>query len=188
MQRYFPIVPMVILIIRFIVFAMLRERQVAKADSYTRVIPNPIKQRYKMKLNFVRRIKVTDPLFNGHFIEVKAFYVLQFDKVPCLYFIGNVDVTKIYAHMREVFNSEIVSVYQHMYFDHDEQTTFFNNSVFVLTQNRMIELGKGYVQILHTPEDYVWADNLMKALAEFRMDETPIQTQVVGFARQPAMN
>jgi len=52
----------------------------------------------------------------------------------------------------------------------------------------MVELGKGYVQLLHTPKDYGWANNLMKVLAEFRMDETPIQTQVVGFAGQPVMN
>jgi len=167
---------------------MQSDRQVVEAYPYTRIIPNPIKRRYKMKLNFLRRIKITDPLFNGHFIEVKTFYVLQFDKVPCLYFIGNVDVTKAQAHIWDVLKYRIVSVYEHMYFDHDEQNTFFNNTVFVLTPNRMIELGKGYVQILHTPKDYVWSNNLMKALAEFRMDETPIQIQVVGFARQPAMN
>jgi hypothetical protein len=179
---------MIVLIIRLIVFAMERERQMVEADPYTRVIPNPIKRRYKMKLNFLRRIKVLDLLFNGHFIEVKTFYVLQFDKVPCLCFIGNVDVAKANTHIAEVLGGEVVSVYQHLYFDHDEQNTFFNNTVFVLTRNRMVELGKGYAQILHTPKDYVWANNLMKALAEFKMAETPIQTQVVGFARQPAMN
>jgi len=167
---------------------MWREGKKAETNSYTGAIPNPTKRRYQMKLNFVRRIKVTDQLFNGHFIEVKAFYALQFDKVPCVCFIGDIDVTKAYAHITEVFNCEIVLVYQHMYFDHDEQKTFFNNTVFVLTQNRMIELAKGYVQILHTPKDYGWADKLMKALAEFKIAETPIQTQVVGFARQPEMN
>ncbi len=52
----------------------------------------------------------------------------------------------------------------------------------------MIELGKGYVQILHTPKDYEWSNKLMKALAEFKINETPVQTQIVGFARQPEMN
>jgi hypothetical protein len=60
MQKYFPIVPMIVLIIRLIVFAMEREKQMVEADPYTRVIPNPIKRRYKMKLNFLRRIKVLD--------------------------------------------------------------------------------------------------------------------------------
>lgn len=175
-------------IIRLIVFAMQRNRQVVEAYPYTRIIPNPVKRRYKMKLNFLRRIKVLDLLFNGHFIEVKTFYVLQFDKVPCLCLIGNIDVTRAYTHITEVLGCEVVSVYQHLYFDHEEQRTFFNNTVFVLTQNRMVELGKVYVQLLHTPKDYVWANNLMKALTEFRMDETPIQTQVVGFAGQPVMN
>jgi hypothetical protein len=170
------------------VFAMQHKRQMAEANSYTGKIPNSIKRRYKMKLNFTRRIKVTDPLFNGHFIDVKTFYVLQFDKVPCVCFIGNIDVTKAYDHIREVFNYEIVFVYQHAYFDHDEQKTFFNNTVFVLTRNRMIELAKGYVQILYTPTDYRWTNQLMEALAGFMIAETPVQTQVVGFARQPAMN
>ena len=75
-----------------------------------------------------------------------------------------------------------------MYFDHYEQKIFFNNTVFVLTQNRMIELGKGYAQILHTPKDYIWSNNLMKELAKFKIAETPVQTQIVGFARQSEMN
>lgn len=151
-------------------------------------IDKPIKRRYKMKWIFGKRITNTNGLFDGHFIEVKAFYVLQFDKVPCLGFIGNIDISKAYTHIREVFGYEIVSVYQHAYFDHNKQKTFFNNTVFVLTQNGMIELGKGYVQILHTPKDYEWSNKLMKALAEFKINETPVQTQIVGFARQPEMN
>src|SRR5689334_7291335 len=160
MEKYFPILPIIVLFIRFIVSVLQHERQVAEAPVSGGIIPNLIKRRYEMKLNFLRRIKVLDLLFNGHFIEVKTFYVLQFDKVPCLCFIGNIDVAKAYTYIVEVLGGEVVSVYQHLYFDHDEQKTFFNNTVFVLTQNRMIELGKGYVQILHTPKDYVWPNNL----------------------------
>src|SRR5436190_24172319 len=115
MKRYFPLVTMIVLIIRFIVFAIQRERQMSEAELYTGMIPNPIKGRYKMKLNFLRRIKILDLLFNGHFIEVKTFYVLQFDRVPCLCFVGNVDVTRAYAHIGEGLKYEIVSVYQHAY-------------------------------------------------------------------------
>jgi len=141
-----------------------------------------------MKWFFTRKIRTADPLFNGHFVDVKTFYVLQFNKVPCISFLGEIDVTKAYAYINEKFGYEVISVFQHVYFDHDKQQTFFNNTVYVLTGNRILELAKGYAQILHTPKDYAWANEMMKALAVFRVEAPAYQTQVVGFARQPEMN
>ncbi|HXL59001.1 MAG TPA: hypothetical protein VN958_22215, partial [Chitinophagaceae bacterium] len=159
MQTYFPIVPITILIVRFIVYAMQQERNVAREHAVQNInthdavnINKPVKRRYKMKFFFTRKIKNTDALFNGHFVDVKAFYVLQFDKVPCVCFVGDINVTKAYAHINETFGCEIITVFQHVYFEHDKLQTFFNSTIFVLTEKRMIELAKGYAQILYTPK------------------------------------
>lgn len=189
MQTYFPIVPLTVVIIRIVMLAMQRKMGIAETGLQPgRLAYNPIKRRRKMKLSFVRKIKLTEPLFNGHFIEVKTFYVLQFDKVPCVGFVGEIDVTKAYAFIRESPGYEVISVLQHVYYDHDKQQTFFNNAVFVLTGNRIIELARDHAQILHTPKDYVWAKELMKTLAAFKAETPAYQTQVVGFARQSEMN
>jgi len=131
--------------------------------------------------------KVVDPmaLFSGHFVEVKAFYAVQFDAVPCVTFIGELDVTKAYALVNEQLKGEVISVYQHTYFDHSEQQLFFNNTIFVLRGSRMIELGNNYCQVLHTTNQYAWANQLIKDLAAFRIVN---KEPAIGFARQSNMN
>jgi len=134
---------------------------------------------------FRRKVNSPMALFNGHFVEVKAFYALQFDAVPCVTFIGDIDVSKAYALISEQLNADLVSVYQHTYFDHEEQQMFFNNSIFVLRGQRMIELGNNYCQLLHTTSQYAWANKLVKDLAVFRkVNKEP----AIGFTRQTSMN
>ena len=195
MPNYFHIASFIIMIVRLAVYAMQQEKIVATNDAMEDIdakdvnnFYKPVKRRYKMRCFFPRKIKTADPLFNGHFVDAKTLYVLQFDKVPCVCFIGEIDVANAHDYIGEKLRWEVVNVFQHAYFDHDRQQTFFNNTVYILTENRMIELARGYVQILHTPKDYAWADEMMKALAVFRMEAPAYQTQVVGFARQSEMN
>ena len=142
-----------------------------------------------MKLNFTRRIKNVPPLFSGHYIDAKALYVLYFDRIPCVCFIGSVDANRAVDYITEKFRTEIVAVYQHVYFDHDKQETLFNNTLFVLTGNRIIEVAIEYVHVLYEPKALGEVNELMKALAEFRTAPAPtFQTKIVGFAREPEMN
>ena len=128
-------------------------------------------------------------LFNGHYIDVKALYVLRTGKIPCISFIGEIDVTKAFAYIKENFGAEIKQTYQHSYFDHDSKKSYFNNTIFIIPNERMIELGNNYCHLLHCVDDYTWARNMLEALADFRnAAETTATTQVVGFARQAEMN
>jgi hypothetical protein len=130
---------------------------------------------------FGRRIRDTIGLFNGHFVEAKAFYALEFDAVCCVSFIGEIDASKAFAHIGETLKSEIISTYQHSYFDHKEQQMFFNNTIYVLTHQRVIELGANWCQILHTQDQYGWANDIIKSLSAFRLVSNE---PVIGFARQ----
>jgi hypothetical protein len=131
-------------------------------------------------------------LFNGHYIDVKTFYVLRFNAIPCVTFIGDMDITKVFAYMNENFKADRVSTYQHSYFDHNDQNVYFNNTVIVLKNKRMIELADNYCQVLHTANDYEWARQLVKDLAQFGMEKNiaPVfrHTHVIGFAKEPGMN
>lgn len=138
-----------------------------------------------MFFKLFRKIKDVTGLFNGYFIEVKALYALKFDMVSCLSFIGETDTAKAFALINAKLKNDMVAVYQHSYFDHNEKKMFFNNTIFVLTNKRMIELGNNWCQILHTPEQHAWANELIEELSAFRvMNNEP----AIGFARQSAVN
>lgn len=134
---------------------------------------------------FRRKINDTIGLFNGHFLEAKAFYALEFDAVSCVSFIGDIDTGKAFELISESLKADIVTTYQHSYFDHNEQKMFFNNTLFVLPNQRMIELGNNWCQILHTQHQYGWSADLVKRLSAYRIVNNE---PVIGFARQAATN
>jgi len=145
-----------------------------------------------MGIRFLKRLNANAGLFNGHFIDSKTLYVLRFNSIPCVTFISEMDVTKVFAYVNETFKAVIVAVYQHNYFDHNDRKVYFNNSIFVLQDRRMIEVADNYCQVLYTADDYVFAKQLISDLAQFRMERniTPAfrHTAVVGFAREAEMN
>ena len=134
---------------------------------------------------FKRNIKEVVGLFNGYFIEVKALYALKFDAVSCVSFIGEIDTSKAFALIDETLKLETVSIYQHSYFDHNEQKMFFNSTIFVLSNKRMIELGNNWCQILHTPYQHNWANELIKQLSQYKEAN---KEPAIGFARQAVAN
>lgn len=144
-----------------------------------------------MLFRFLKRINANAGIFNGHFVDVKAFYAFKFNIIPCITFIGDMDVTKAYAFIKDNCKADIISTYQHSYFNHNDKAVYFNNTIVVLTSERMIEIADNYCQVLHTINQYSWARKLVSDLAQFRIqkDETVFKrTQIVGFAKEIEMN
>ena len=134
---------------------------------------------------FRRKINDTVGLFNGHFLEAKAFYALEFDAVSCVTFIGDIDCGKAFAYINDALRADIVCTYQHSYYDHAEKQMFFNNTLFVLSNRRMIELGNNWCQVLHTPKQHGWANLIIEQLVPYKMANAE---PVIGFTRQAAVN
>lgn len=156
--------------------------------------PAVIKRRRTMKWTlFKTKLSYANNLFNGHFVDVKAFYAARFNRLACVSFIGEIDITQAFNFVMQHCSDDIVDTYQHSYFNHDEQKVYFNNTVIVLTQKRVVEIAGNYCQVLHTPDGYDWARWLMKELANFRvmtanMQQTTAYTKVTGFAGAAELN
>lgn len=136
---------------------------------------------------FRKRVTDMNAMFNGHYIDVKAFYAWQFNRLPCIQFIGELDVSKAFNHISTVHAAGIVTIYQHSWYNHKEEKMLFNNTIFVLSNDRMIELANDYCVILFTPNQYTWAKQMINEMTEFRI--TPQGTvRVMGFTREPEAN
>lgn len=136
---------------------------------------------------FRKRMTDLNAMFNGHYVDVKAFYAWQFNRLPCIQFIGETDVSRAFNHISTIHVERIVNIYQHSWYNHAEQKMQFNNTIFVLTHDRMIELASDYCVILFAPHQYEWAKDMINEMADFRI--TPQGTvRVMGFAREPGAN
>jgi hypothetical protein len=145
-----------------------------------------------MLFRFFKRINANAGLFNGYFVDVKAFYAFQFTIIPCITFIGDLDITKAHTFVKENNKAGIISAYQHSYFSYDDKKIYFNNTFVVLTAKRMIEIADNYCQLLHTINQYTWAREFVNDLAQFRIERNDAHvirpTQIVGFAKEAEMN
>ncbi len=185
----FPTV-LLVLLVRLIIAALNTNGQPNQQQATQNTIP--VKRRYAMmRCIFGRKIRNTATLFNGHYIDVKTLYIQLYNDIPSVSFIGELDATNAFAYIRETCGCDIVSTYQHTYFSHETQSTHFNNTIFVLANERIIELGNNYCHLLFSHTDYAWAKKMLFDLADFRIAETietPAVKQVIGFARQAEMN
>lgn len=142
---------------------------------------------------FKTKLSHVDNLYNGHFVDVKAFYTACFNRVPCVSFIGEIDTTTAFDFIMQHCKQDIVDTYQHSYYNYDAGKTFFNSTVIVLTQKRVVEIAGNYCHILHTPQGYDWSRWVMKELAGFRVQPINIatssaSTRILGFAGAADLN
>lgn len=110
-------------------------------------------------------------IFDHQYIEVKAFYMSRFNRVPCITYSDEVDVTKAYAYIQDNLGNDIVDIYQSCFFNRKENIQQFNKTIFVLNNRIMIELAGQYAEVLYANDKYTYADTLLKALASYKLPE-----------------
>ena len=156
-------------------------------SQYDRVFYLMINKKGIMFFNLFRtKVFQVNTLFLGHYVDPKVFYTVQFNKVPCISFIGEMDTNKAFDFIQSTYCNQLKGIYQHDYFDHDKRDFFFNNTLFVLKNKRLIELGNNYCQVLYTKDQHEWGQTMVKELSVFHV--TGDVDKVIGFARSNNMN
>ena len=133
---------------------------------------------------FNRNMPVND-LFNGHYVAAGNLYVTLFNRIPNMLFIPEMNTGQVFKHVQEKYGRAIRDILQHSYFHHNEKQVYFNNTIFVLREKRLIELADSYAQILYAARDFEWANTVMRELVEFKTEPVPVkETRIIGFARE----
>ena len=136
---------------------------------------------------FKTKVAKANTLFVNHYVDVKAFYAMQFNKVPCVSFMQGLDTAKVFEYVDTQYRKQITGIYQHNFFDHERQQLFFNNCIFVLKNNRMIEAGNNFCHVLYSDKQYKWAQEIVREFAKFKMEES-VNEKLIGYARNYNMN
>ena len=137
------------------------------------------------KLNFFnRRIFNINGLFKSNFIDSQVLFAAKFNVLGNISFIKHIDTSKAYTLIMENFGNEIKAVHQYNTFDYTENKALFNVTIFVLKNERIVEIGYDYAEIFYSDKHYNWANALLTDLANCKVD----RTKVIGFARSEVMN
>src|ERR1700759_3572855 len=86
-----------------------------------------------------RRIKSQNSgqFFDQYFIEPRSFYTRIFNTIPCVAYIGNVDINKLFDLVKTNKYSKVVEVFQRIYHDWDNDKICFSKTLFVL-ENKIV--------------------------------------------------
>ena len=135
------------------------------------------------------RMRNVNALFNGHYVGVGPLYAVLFDQIPNMIFIPELDTTRVFAYMESNHKAEVLRIYQHGYFNHNDKQAYFNNTILIMKEKRIVELTDTYAQILYQPKDFNWANEMTRELVEYRVAPEPAkENRIIGFARDNNAN
>lgn len=112
-------------------------------------------------------------LFDGYFVEMKAFYFRLFKSIPCITYIEGVDTLKIFELVKGNKYGTVKAIYQRNYYSWKEKKQVFVKTIFKLEGNILGCLGDDWVQILfpHTNEGYNKANQMIDDFKEFELPD-----------------
>lgn len=116
--------------------------------------------------------------FETNYIEVKSFYVREYNTTPCISFINNVDTGKIYKYINEGFAGKVLAVFQRNYYSWQHERIEFTTTIFKLENQVMIELGDEYAEILFGKTNYEYANELVKQFSTHKAPQKEVDFEI----------
>lgn len=110
-------------------------------------------------------------IFYGDYIEVKAFYLQEFKKAPCISSVSNADVTKVFDYIKKGDAGKVITMYQRNYYNTQRERQEFSRTIFKLENKVMIDLGDDWVEILFSDNNFNYADKLVEVFKDFKAPE-----------------
>jgi ATPase family associated with various cellular activities (AAA) len=110
-------------------------------------------------------------VFESNYVEVKSFYLKEYNIIPCISYINNLDTAEAFAYLNQGMAGKVLSIYQRNYYNWQHQRQEFGTTVFKLKGRILVELGDDYAEVLFENNNYPFAENLMKIFATYKAPE-----------------
>jgi hypothetical protein len=147
----------VFLIVRFVIWL------IPGAENFVQYLYRQIKQRWGTDKQA--------PIFETNYIEVKVFYVKEYNVTPCISFINNLDVAKAYEYIKSGLAGKVLAIYQRNYYSWQHKRQEFSTTIFKLENKVMIEVGDEYAEVLFAKNNYKFANELMELFSSYKAPE-----------------
>src|SRR5262245_46669889 len=123
------------------------------------------------KIRMRRYRKPSINIFEHSYIESKSFYVYRFKNIPSTTYVDDIDIGKAFAHINESYKNLVINVHQSNHYNWYEKTQQFQKTLFVLSNQVIVELGPYFAKILYAPTKFDFAGKLLNELSAFKLPE-----------------
>ena len=119
-------------------------------------------------------------VFADRFLNSKSLYLYRFNNLPSLHFIANIEGGKAYTAFKEAFADLIVSEYQYRWFKNKKKQFQFDETVFILKNNCIVELND-YCEILHDgrQEDFIQRCTVLMDRFREKKKRDPLEVNLI---------
>ncbi len=133
------------------------------------------------KLRVTKRNAQEMQLFDNTYIEVRALYRHEFNKVPCISFVNSIETNKVFAYINEGNAGRVLAVYQRNWYNWQMNRQQFSKTIFTLSGGIMIEVGDEYAEILYDNNSYDAANKLIAIFAGMKAPakEQPFEINII---------
>ncbi|RYZ40869.1 MAG: AAA family ATPase [Sphingobacteriales bacterium] len=122
-----------------------------------------------MESNVLKReIKFKGDLFSKHFIDSKSYFLFLCQKLPSITVVRNVDHEKVYRAIKKEFAENIKEEYHYTAIAKKKLTQEKEESVLILEQDLLVELGDGYCEFYFSDPENALLKQMISRVAALR--------------------
>ena len=115
-----------------------------------------------------QRIINTNNLFDDHFLNTRIVYLNQFNKLPSVNYMNQIDGEKAYKAFRKMFADLILHVHQYRWFKQKTTKFQFDCTVLILSNNCIVEFDDRYCEILHDGKNDKFLEEMTILMKQYR--------------------
>lgn len=118
-----------------------------------------------------QKIVDANSIFENSFLNSKAFYMYAYQQVPCITWVDKVNTEKVLKHIKTEYGDAVSGIYQYSRYERKKRVSQYSTTIILMKENCLVELSGDYCEVLHTHQDYVMANTLVKEVSRFRRRE-----------------
>jgi len=115
-----------------------------------------------------QRVVNADSLFDYRFLDANVLYLYYFNRLPSVNFISHVDGEKLCNVLKEKYNTQIKQVHQRHWYRKANKKYEFDRTVLVFDDNRLIDLGNDYCEMMHDGSNGEWVVEITELTRQYK--------------------
>src|SRR5690348_2242962 len=120
-------------------------------------------------------------ILDGNFLDTKHMYFYHFNQFASSLYRSGIDGEKACKAFREKYGGLIVDSHQYKWFDRQKKKFNFDNTIFILSNQVMIEFDDTYCQIFHNNTQEAFIKELIELLNRFKDKQrrAPLEMNII---------
>lgn len=134
-----------------------------------------------MEKLYTQKVINANEVFADRFVDNKMLYLLRFNTLPSVSYIGQIDGEKAFEAIREQYGSLVEHVHQYRWYEQTGKKYEFDETVIVMSNQCILEFGGNYCEVLHDGRqiDFVKAVTLLTSRFKERQRRQPLEINLI---------